>query len=253
MNRTALPVSLVAGRRSKFVALAFWVVLVLALGPLAGRFESVQQNEPSSFLPEGAESVAVLEASDRFPAGDATPAIAVFRAADGLDAASQDAIEQARRRVSDAGLEGVGALPPTIASQDGKAAILTVPIEAGGEEDVLIGAVDDVRALVREDLPPGLEVRVTGPRASRPMRARRSRGSTRRCFSRPPGLSSCCSSSSTAARSSGCCHSSPSCSPRPSSVAWERCWPRQGSSSTGRRAGSCSSSCSAPGRTTRCS
>jgi RND superfamily putative drug exporter len=154
---------LVAGRRSKFVALGFWVVLALALGPLAGRFEGVQQNEPSSFLPEGAESVAVLEASKGFPSGDATLAIAVFRDADGLDAAGIDAVETVRGRASGSGIEGVGELSPVVRSEDGKASVLTIPIQASGDEEILIGAVEDVRELVREDLPAGLEVHVTGP------------------------------------------------------------------------------------------
>jgi uncharacterized membrane protein YdfJ with MMPL/SSD domain len=60
-------VSFVSGRRTKFVVLALWVFLVVALGPFAGRFEAAQRNEPSSFLPEVAESVEVLEASAGFP------------------------------------------------------------------------------------------------------------------------------------------------------------------------------------------
>ncbi len=163
MNRVASLLRLIAGRRSKFVVLAVWVVLAIALGPLAGRFESVQQNEPSSFLPGGAESVRVLEASAGFPSGEATPAIAVFRDADGLDAAGRAAVEHVRQRVFGAGIEGVGELSPAVTSDDGKAAVLTIPIVAGGEEDVLIGAVEDVRELVREDLPRGLEAQVTGP------------------------------------------------------------------------------------------
>ena len=95
INLASLP-RLVAGRRSKFVVLAVWVVLAIALGPPAGRFESVQQNEPSSFLPGGAESVRVLEASAGFASGEAAPAIAVFRDADGLDAAGRAAVERVR-------------------------------------------------------------------------------------------------------------------------------------------------------------
>jgi len=162
MSLASLP-RLVAGRRSKFVVLAVWVVLAIALGPPAGRFESVQQNEPSSFLPGGAESVRVLEASAGFASGEAAPAIAVFRDADGLDAAGRAAVERVRQRVIGAGIEGVGELSPAVTSDDGNAAVLTIPIVAGGEEDVLIGAVEDVRTLVRDDLPHGLEARVTGP------------------------------------------------------------------------------------------
>jgi len=153
----------VAGRRAKFVVLAAWVALALALGPLAGRFEGVQQNEPSSFLPESAESVAVLEASDRFPSGEATAAIAVFSDPDGLDAEGRAAVEDAREAIVAAGPTGVGELPPPVTSRDGTAAVLTIPIVAGGDEDVLVAAVEDVRDLVREGLPSGVEVEVTGP------------------------------------------------------------------------------------------
>jgi RND superfamily putative drug exporter len=44
--------SLVSGRRSKFAVLGVWLLVVIGLGPLAGKFESAQKNEPSSFLPE---------------------------------------------------------------------------------------------------------------------------------------------------------------------------------------------------------
>ena len=77
--------AVVSGRRSKFLVLALWLLLAAALGPLAGKFESAQQNEPSSFLPGDAESVKVLNASDGFASGQATPAIIVYDDADGFD------------------------------------------------------------------------------------------------------------------------------------------------------------------------
>ena len=46
----------VAGRRSKFVVLALWIVTIGALGPFIGKFEDAQETEPSSFLPADAES-----------------------------------------------------------------------------------------------------------------------------------------------------------------------------------------------------
>ena len=96
MNRFA---TVVAGRRSKFLVLGAWVLLVLALGPFAGRFEQAQRNEPSSFLPEGAESVEVLEAAAGFPSGEVTPAVAVFRDPDGI-AAEPGAPSSAREAAS---------------------------------------------------------------------------------------------------------------------------------------------------------
>ena len=99
---------LVAGRRRRIVVLALWLLLTLALGPLAGRFEGVQKNEPSSFLPGDAESVAVLEASEGFPSGEVTPAIVIFRDPAGLDAEARTTVERKRKAIAEAGIEGVG-------------------------------------------------------------------------------------------------------------------------------------------------
>jgi RND superfamily putative drug exporter len=153
----------VSGRRTKFLVLGLWVVLVVALGPFAGRFEDAQRNEPSSFLPEGAESVEVLEASSGFPSGEVTPAVVVFRAPGGLTADGRRAVEDARRRIQDARVEGVERVAPAAYSRDGTGALFAVPIRAEGDEEILIGAVEDVRASVRRDLPGGVEVGVTGP------------------------------------------------------------------------------------------
>jgi RND superfamily putative drug exporter len=155
--------SFIAGRRSKLVVIALWAGVVIALAPFAGRFEAAQRNEPSSFLPESAESVAVLEASDGFLFGDVTPATVVLRDANGLRDEGRDAVEEIRERIDSAGIEGVGPLPPPVFSEDGAAAIVTVPIVAEGEEDILIGAVDEVRTMLSEDAPAGFEAKVTGP------------------------------------------------------------------------------------------
>ena len=154
---------IVSGRRSKFVVLGLWVVLVVALGPLAGKFESAQQNEPSSFLPGDAESVRVLDAADGFPSGQATPAIVVYSAPAGFDDVTRAAVGARRDAIVAAEIEGVAGVTPPVYSDDGKAALLTVPIIAGGDEKVLIDAVDSIREVAGEDLPPGLEERVTGP------------------------------------------------------------------------------------------
>ncbi len=153
----------VAGRRSKFLVLLAWIVLAGALAPLAGKFESAQKNEPSSFLPGDAESVRVLEAADGFARGQATPAIVVFSAPAGLDETMRAAIDGRREAIIAAQIEGVTFVTPPTTSEDGTAALLTVPIVAGGDEQILIDAVDRIREIAAEDLPSGLEERVTGP------------------------------------------------------------------------------------------
>ncbi len=155
--------AVVAGRRAKFLVLLAWIVLAGALAPLAGKFESAQKNEPSSFLPGGAESVRVLEAADGFARGQATPAVVVFSAPAGLDETMRAAVEERRAALVAAQIEGVTFVTPPTYSEDGTAALLTVPIVAGGDEEILIDAVERVREVAGEDLPPGLDERVTGP------------------------------------------------------------------------------------------
>ena len=39
------------GRRAKWVVLAVWLIVFMAMGPLAGKFEEVQENDPADYLP----------------------------------------------------------------------------------------------------------------------------------------------------------------------------------------------------------
>lgn len=153
----------VSGPRSTFLVLLAWIVLAGALAPLASRFESAQKNEPSSFLSGGAESVKVLEASDGFAQGQGTPAIVVYSAPAGFDVAAREAVTERRRAIIAAQIEGVAFVTPPTYSEDGIAALLTVPIVAGGDEDVLVGAVDGIREIAGESLVAGLSAKVTGP------------------------------------------------------------------------------------------
>ena len=156
-------VALIAGRRSKLVVIGAWLLAVVALGPSSGKFEDAQENEPSSFLPGDAESVRVLEAANAFPGGEVTQAIVVFRDRDGLDGAAREAIVRRRAAFAGTGIPGARGTSPPVFSEDGAAALVTVPVVAGGDVDVLIDAVDELGALAREGLSEGIEARVTGP------------------------------------------------------------------------------------------
>jgi len=139
------------------------MLVAASLGPLAGRFEQAQQNEPATFLPGGAESVKVLEAAKEFPSGEQTPAVAVFRNPGGLGPRGRAAVEEKRAELRAASITGVSGGSPAAWSRDGTAAVVAVPIKAGGDSDVLVSAVERVRTTVEEGLPPGLEAKVTGP------------------------------------------------------------------------------------------
>ena len=154
--------SLVSGRRSKFVVLAAWLAALVALGPLIGSFESKQKNEPSSFLPEDAESVQALELSDGFPSAEGVAAIAIFSREGALSDADRAAIAGIQEQLAASPPDGVVAVSPPQPAEDGQAAIVVSQIVADGDEEILIEAVDAIREALTE-VPEGVEARVTGP------------------------------------------------------------------------------------------
>ncbi len=154
---------IVAGRWTKLAVLGAWLAVLAALGQQIGALESKEKNEPVSFLPGDAESVAVLEASKQFRLGEGTYAIPVFARESGLTAADRAAVMMAREEINAAPPEGVRPVAEPGYSADGRAALLVVPIVAGGEEEILIDAVESVSETVQETSPPGLTTKVTGP------------------------------------------------------------------------------------------
>ena len=74
------------GRTTKFAVLAVWLIILIVIGPLAGKFEDAQENDPADYLPGKAESVQAIDALEDFPSGDIAEAITVFSRDSGLTA-----------------------------------------------------------------------------------------------------------------------------------------------------------------------
>jgi putative drug exporter of the RND superfamily len=157
----------VTGRRSKWVVIALWVVAVVALAPLGAKLADATSDETASFLPSEAESTRVQELlKERFPGGETTIGLIVYRRKDGLTDADRAKIARDARRVDDAIPVAQPAqvpftedAPPGLVSANGDAAytVITVPLDFdkvadwGKESREVIG--DGGR---------GLEVYVTG-------------------------------------------------------------------------------------------
>jgi len=152
---------LVTSRRGKWVVLAVWVLIVAAGGPLGARFEQAQTNEQRTFLPDGTDSLRVVELSQRFPSGEQAPAVIAYRRDGGLTATDRTAIERVSSAVAAADLPGTRPPVAPVFSEDGRGAIVVVPIVVSGESDVLVDTVEDIRGLVA-DVPRGLEAKVGG-------------------------------------------------------------------------------------------
>jgi putative drug exporter of the RND superfamily len=163
------------GRRTKFAVIAIWVVVLFAIGPLAGKFEDAQENDPADYLPANAESVKTLDRLDGFPSDGEADAITVFHRDGGLTAQDRAAIERVRMRINARVRTEINAerrdtvaeTGPTRISRDGGTALLktpiTVPEEATGDaEDLLTDTPEEIKSELGS-LPGGLDARVTGP------------------------------------------------------------------------------------------
>jgi RND superfamily putative drug exporter len=148
---------------------------LIAIGPLAGKFEDAQQNDPADYLPAKAESVKTIEGLDGFPSDGEADAITVFHRDGGLTTEDTAAIGQVRAAVNSRVRTAINSeRPETVAetgppkiSRDGATALLTTPITvpeeaSGNAEDLLTDTPEDIKGELGT-LPNGLEAKVTGP------------------------------------------------------------------------------------------
>ena len=197
----------ICGRRTKWLVLVVWVVILALAGGVASKLMSVEKNDAISFLPPAAQSTKVQNLAARFPSGKTQTGHRRLPPTGGLTAADRATIEADR-----AGIDAHPTGPPgssrpwrTVTST-GPTAYFAVPLSSTVEIEPVTDAVDAIRSAVGTGIGrPGGEV--TGPAASLVDRSARSRASTGPCSSPPACWWPCCSSSSTAAPSSG---SSPS-------------------------------------------
>jgi RND superfamily putative drug exporter len=81
--------SIVAGRRTKWVILAVWIVAAGAMSPLGSKLSDVTTDDTESFLPSNAESTEVVRTLDHeFPAKETALALVVYQNKDGLTPAN---------------------------------------------------------------------------------------------------------------------------------------------------------------------
>src|ERR671919_1776582 len=131
--------SFVTGRRTKWVVIAVWIAAVFGFSPLASKLADVTNDETASFLPEDAESTRVQELlKERFPGGETTIGLLVYRREGGLTDADRAKIVRDARRVDDAipvtqpaQVPFAADAPPGLVSENGDAAYTVVTIPLG--------------------------------------------------------------------------------------------------------------------------
>jgi RND superfamily putative drug exporter len=163
MSRARSVAGLLAGRRAKWVVVAFWLIIAALAGPLAGKLTSAESNDAQNWLPASAESTQVLQLQSRAQSPEVLAAVVVYDRPSGITAADRakaaaDAGEFAQvPGVIDAQITGPGI------ARDGQAIQTIVPVNVGTDGwQAAAHAAGQLRAIAH-DGGHGLAAHVTGP------------------------------------------------------------------------------------------
>ncbi|MEU3017961.1 MMPL family transporter [Nocardiopsis sp. NPDC007018] len=144
-------------------ALLVSLVWLLGAGPLGaflGRLGEVQTNDPSAFLPVGAESTEAGALAERFDRGDTVPAIVVLSGDQELTGDERAEAGALAERIGEREWVTGPVVGPIPGSEDPSVAQLIVPIGSGHDTG---DSVAELRELLADHPVPGLQAQVTGP------------------------------------------------------------------------------------------
>lgn len=154
---------LFVSRPIRIAVVIFWVILGGLGGSYAQKFQNIQKNEESSFLPGSSESVHELTLAKKFPSGERFAAITVVERDGGLNAGDLAAI--AGVKASLAANPPVTGKPPVITqlSPNRTTALIIVNLNPHGKETLLKDSVGQTEARMAPLKARGLTVKVSGP------------------------------------------------------------------------------------------
>jgi RND superfamily putative drug exporter len=135
-----------------------WLAVAGVGGPTFGRLSEVSSNDQASFLPASAEATAAQDWQAKFRDSNEVPAVIVIENAEAFTPAQlgETAALKADLEALKLGSTVIGPIP----SEDGKAVQFIAPIDSSGE---LKEAVKELRTIVAEAAPQGMQTFVTGP------------------------------------------------------------------------------------------
>jgi RND superfamily putative drug exporter len=164
MNKVARRLAEIpAGSWTKWVVVGFWVVVLVIAFPLSKKLNHAEKNDPSQWVPAGAESTKVLDVQAHFQSPNILPAVVVYDRASGITPADRAKAAADARRF--AGVHGVvpGQVVGPVPSADGKALQTIVQVNLGKEGWNNAGkAADSLRAITAWNAG-GLTSHITGP------------------------------------------------------------------------------------------
>ena len=155
--------ALPCGRRTKYLVVVFWIVVIALTGSLAGKLQGAEKNDASSYLPVSADSTQELNLQAKFTSKNLNPAVLVYQRQSGITPADlRKAAADARRFAALPAVAGRVAGP--IPSADRRAIETIVGSDLGYKANIA-GFVNGLRATASAGNP-GMSVYVTGPAAT---------------------------------------------------------------------------------------
>ncbi|HLK72283.1 MAG TPA: MMPL family transporter [Streptosporangiaceae bacterium] len=156
-------IAIICGRRTKWVIVVFWLLVVAALGGLAGKLQGAEKNDASSYLPASAESTHELNEQAAFQSKNYNPALVVYVRDSGITQADMDkATADAKYFATLSVVDGRVAKPQV--SKDHKAIVTDIGSDLGYNSD-LGGFITTVQNTATKNAD-GLSVYIGGPAAS---------------------------------------------------------------------------------------
>jgi RND superfamily putative drug exporter len=164
MGRLRRIAEIPAGSWTKWVVVAFWLIVLVLAFPLSSKLNGAEKNNASAWLPGSAESTQVLDVQSRFQSPNIYTGVVVYVRDSGITAADRTKAAADARQF--AGVHGV--LPRRIVgpieSADGKAMATTLQVDLGSKGwDGASKATDSLRAITTSSKPNGLVTHITGP------------------------------------------------------------------------------------------
>ena len=155
--------ALPCGKRSKFLVVVFWLIVVALVGSLAGKLQGAEKNDASSYLPTSAQSTQELNLQARFASKNLNPAVVVYQRQSGITGADlRKAAADARAFAVLPAVRGrvVGPIP----SRDHQALETIAGADLGYGANIA-AFISTLNATASAG-DPGLTVHITGPAAS---------------------------------------------------------------------------------------
>jgi len=149
------------GRRSKWVVLVAWILIVVALGFFAGKLTGAEQNDAKSWLPGNAESTRVLDEQAAFQSPNTFLTVIVYENTDGITDADRDKVaadieEFAKNPDIDGDIVG------PVESPDHQALQVAIPLNLGSNGwDAIPDITDEWRTIATTGT--DMSVHITGP------------------------------------------------------------------------------------------